>query len=54
MTEGPHDSHGFMGYRICNLILEQVGYAIPFLLYFKIWISLCQQNDGIFMRQNSS
>ena len=51
MTEGAHDSHGFMGNGICNSNLGQVGYVIPFLLYCKIWISLRQQNDGLFMWQ---
>lgn len=49
MTEDPRDTHGFIGNRICNSILGQVGYAIPFLLYFKIWISLRQQNEGQIM-----
>lgn len=37
-----------------NSILGQVGFAIPFLLFFKIWISLCQKSDGLITGQNRS
>lgn len=46
VTEGPHS---FVGNRIHDTILGHTGYSIPFLLYFKTWMSLYHLNDELLM-----